>query len=74
MAQTPPHLTEADQLRADIRMLRGVLDSATDRHADRNTVNAVSDLIRERRERLEEIEHALRGRQDGSFREDAART
>jgi hypothetical protein len=31
-------------------------------------------LIRERRERLEEIEHALRGRHDRSFHEDAARS
>jgi hypothetical protein len=47
---------EADQLRADIRVLQVMLDSALERGADDRVLAACSEIIRERRERLEELE------------------
>jgi hypothetical protein len=47
---------EADQLRADIRVLEVMLDSALERGADIRVLEACEDLLRQRRERLEQLE------------------
>jgi hypothetical protein len=54
--QTPAEI-EAAQLRKDIEMLRSVVSKASDRGADTRTLDACADLIRKRRQRLEELEH-----------------
>ena len=47
--------TEADQLREDIALLRTIVDAALDGGHDDALLRAAADVLRERKERLEEI-------------------
>ena len=48
--------TEADQLREDIALLRTIVDAALDAGQDDVLLRAAADVLRERKERLEELE------------------
>jgi hypothetical protein len=48
-------MDEADHLREDIEELRFLIDSALDRDADRITIQACAELLRERLEQLRAI-------------------
>jgi hypothetical protein len=50
--------TEADQLRDDIALLRTIVDSALDAGHDDTLLRAAAGVLRERKERLEELEPA----------------
>lgn len=49
-------ITEADQLRDDIALLRTIVDAALDAGHDDALLRAAADVLRERKERLAELE------------------
>jgi hypothetical protein len=52
-------MDEADRLRGDVAELRTLIDSVLDR-GDSNLVDACADVLRDRLERLAELEHGNR--------------
>jgi hypothetical protein len=53
---------EAEQLRDDIEVVRVMVDAALDHGLDHRLIDACTSVLRERHERLEELELASSGR------------
>jgi hypothetical protein len=49
-------VTDADQLRTDIRVLRLIIDAALNNGSDRLVILALADILADRREQLEALE------------------